>query len=160
MINFLRAWKFILGFLAIISASLVIWYLTMAYAPEARQAREARDYLEQLQAEYANDTYGGATPEETLELFISALEKGNIELASKYFVSEKQKEWEEELEKFQKNGLILELKQRLGVLEEKYPLVRGDSERFIFEAFDKNGELILQVDTARIPSGIWKIIEM
>src|SRR3989344_4272535 len=48
-------------------------------------------YYELLQKAYKNDTYGGNTPEETLELFRTALEKGDIELASKYFVIEKQK---------------------------------------------------------------------
>jgi hypothetical protein len=39
------------------------------------------------------DTHGGKTPQETLEMFIAAVEAGNYELASKYFVVEKQKKW-------------------------------------------------------------------
>ena len=39
---------------------------------------------------FANDTYGGATPEETFDLYLAALKKGDLELASKYFVFEKQ----------------------------------------------------------------------
>src|SRR3989344_7369230 len=88
MINFMRGWKFELGFLLIIGAALLVWAGTVYLSPEARKARDANDYLERLQAEYANDTYGGATPEETLALFIAALEKGDIELASKYFLPE------------------------------------------------------------------------
>jgi len=34
----------------------------------------------------SEDTYGGKTPEETLNLFIEALKKEDLELASKYFV--------------------------------------------------------------------------
>ena len=37
------------------------------------------------------DTFGGQTPQETLEMFIKAVEKGDYELASKYLVSEEQK---------------------------------------------------------------------
>ena len=37
-----------------------------------------------------NDTFGGKTPQETLDLFIKALEQENPELISKYFVYEKQ----------------------------------------------------------------------
>lgn len=44
----------------------------------------------ELEAAYKADTYGGATPEETLKLFIEALEKKDYELASKYFVVERQ----------------------------------------------------------------------
>jgi len=45
-----------------------------------------------LEAAYKADTYGGETPEETLRLFIDALEKKDYELASKYFVVEEQKQ--------------------------------------------------------------------
>jgi hypothetical protein len=46
-----------------------------------------------------NDTYGGKTPEETLDLYISALKAGDIELASKYseISVEKSKLQDEEL---------------------------------------------------------------
>src|SRR3990167_10004055 len=46
--------------------------------------------LEELRDKYMADTYGGSTPEETLQLFIDALKKGDTELASKYFVLDKQ----------------------------------------------------------------------
>ena len=32
------------------------------------------------------DTYGGKTPQETLDLFVAALEAEDVELASKYFM--------------------------------------------------------------------------
>src|SRR3990167_4021988 len=38
-------------------------------------------YVEAMTA----DTYGGKTPQETLDLFVDALKKGDVELASKYF---------------------------------------------------------------------------
>lgn len=44
----------------------------------------------QLEAQYKADIYGGDTPEETLKLFVGALEKKDFELASKYYVPEKQ----------------------------------------------------------------------
>ena len=48
-------------------------------------------------AKIAADTYGGKTPQETLGMFISAVEKGDYKLASKYFVVERQIEWEDNL---------------------------------------------------------------
>ncbi len=45
----------------------------------------------------AGDTVGGKTPRETLDMFISAVEAGDYELASKYFVVEKQGEWKKDL---------------------------------------------------------------
>lgn len=42
----------------------------------------------ELEAAYKNDPYGGATPEETLKLFVAALEKKDYTLAANYFVPE------------------------------------------------------------------------
>ncbi|QSH39082.1 hypothetical protein JXR01_02110 [Candidatus Kaiserbacteria bacterium] len=68
-------------------------------APYRAQDRELRDSLKALEKEgeritnlYKNDTYGGTTPEETLQLFITAMEEEDYELASKYFLPEQQEE--------------------------------------------------------------------
>ena len=53
-------------------------------SPEEKALKE----LEALEKAYQEDTYGGATPEETLQLFIDALKAGDIDLASKYFLPE------------------------------------------------------------------------
>jgi hypothetical protein len=52
-----------------------------------------------LSKPYREDVYGGKTPEETWALFLDALRKGDVELASKYFVPEKQIEWKEAIRK-------------------------------------------------------------
>ncbi|MEK7558458.1 MAG: hypothetical protein AAB507_01370, partial [Patescibacteria group bacterium] len=62
-----------------------------------KTASEFESYYKNLEELYKKDTYGGATPEETLALFIDALKKGDTELASKYFVPEKQKQEAEDL---------------------------------------------------------------
>lgn len=38
-----------------------------------------------LEQPYKEDTHGGKTPEETWDMFLDALKKGDIELASKYY---------------------------------------------------------------------------
>ncbi len=53
---------------------------------------------------YAQDKYGGDTPEETLRLFVEALKNKNIKLASKYFVIEKQSEMYKKLPQAFKSG--------------------------------------------------------
>jgi hypothetical protein len=60
--------------------------------------------LEALRAQYKNDTYGGATPEETLQMFIKAFKSGDIELASKYFIPEKQSEYLAKMKSWVKAG--------------------------------------------------------
>ncbi|MBI5732511.1 hypothetical protein HY967_00940 [Candidatus Jorgensenbacteria bacterium] len=49
-----------------------------------RAAQAMKDFEEAMR----NDTYGGKTPQETLNLFIEALKKDDIELASRYFILE------------------------------------------------------------------------
>jgi hypothetical protein len=61
------------------------------------QADKFTSEQDRLKALIEADTYGGKTPQETLEMFIKAVEAGDYELASKYFVVEKQGEWKENL---------------------------------------------------------------
>ncbi len=64
-------------------------------------------YGKGMKLAYEQDTYGGVTPEETLALFVDALEAGNIELAAKYYIPEKQGEAYAELLDGEKNGTLL-----------------------------------------------------
>ncbi len=54
----------------------------------------------------AADKIGGKTPQETLNMFIKAVEAGDYELASKYFVIERQKQWKEELIDIKNNNKL------------------------------------------------------
>lgn len=64
-----------------------------------RVKKQGEIYEKQVQEElnkYKNDFDGGKTPEETLELFITALRAGDIEKASKYYeisVQEEEKKY-------------------------------------------------------------------
>ncbi|MEK7480570.1 MAG: hypothetical protein AAB604_00520, partial [Patescibacteria group bacterium] len=87
-------------------------------------------YYEDLAQRYTEDTFGGATPEETLELFIAALEAGNIDLASKYFVAEKQEEWKKNLENIKANNVLENMISDLKRAEREKDLVEGESARF------------------------------
>ncbi len=70
------------------------FYIWDRYFSEMGQARrfaqEQVDTLEKAEAAYikamTEDTYGGKTPKETLDLFMAALEAGDVNLASKYFL--------------------------------------------------------------------------
>ncbi|KKU80149.1 MAG: hypothetical protein UY07_C0051G0005 [Parcubacteria group bacterium GW2011_GWA1_47_8] len=64
------------------------------YDRQAQRYEEAlQKHNDEMRARYTVDTDGGKTPEETIELFITALKAGDIEKASRYYVLEKQ--WEE-----------------------------------------------------------------
>ena len=51
---------------------------------------ELDEYYVKVDELKAQDTFGGETPEETLEMYIEALKVGDVELASKYFRLEDQ----------------------------------------------------------------------
>lgn len=97
---------------------------------------QTEKYYAELQEKYKNDTYGGSTPAETLKLFITALKAGNTELASKYFIVEKQEEASKQLFTGKQNNtlglLISDIERSLKNGKELYPGT------YIFETFDKN----------------------
>src|SRR3989338_3326619 len=101
-----KSWAMVPVLILVVLA--VVWLLP---GYKSWQIQRAYDKVEEP---YYTDTYGGATPEETYDLFIDALKDGDIELASKYFVIEKQDDWRETLNKFKDNDalgqFILELK--------------------------------------------------
>ena len=68
---------------AILYAGYLIGYWTKYYVYQ---------YKSNPERIYKQDTFGGKTPQETYEMFVSALKTRNIELASKYFVLSKQSE--------------------------------------------------------------------
>lgn len=67
---------------------------------------QVRRAYEKLIEPHYKDTYGGGTPEETYDMFIDALKKDDVELASKYFVIDSQKNWLEALNKYKTSGYL------------------------------------------------------
>ena len=64
------------------------------------------DLFERLEERQAQDDFGGATPQETFDAFVTALKAGDTELASRYFVFNKQEQMAEELAVGKENGSI------------------------------------------------------
>lgn len=98
--------KYIIGFILLLAIGYgaLQWVRDYQYKHSAEYA--ASRYYDELQQRYQNDTYGGSTPEETLSLFIDALKKGDVELASKYFEVKKQDEKLTDLKIGKENGSI------------------------------------------------------
>ena len=65
------------------------------------------------------DNDGGQTPAETLDMFIDALEKADLELASKYFITEKQQSWLKILREYAENDLLDQLIKEIESTREK-----------------------------------------
>lgn len=85
--------KFPLILIAIVIAVIAVYLLwANLLSPEAREQRDLEKKYDQFfqaisdgEEKQKQDIYGGKTPQETISLFIEALEKDDLELASKYF---------------------------------------------------------------------------
>src|SRR3989344_448968 len=102
-------WKGVIVLLII--AALVTWgLLNLSKIMNAVQGKyttwKTQRQIAALERPYKNDKIGGQTTEETFDMFIEALKKEDIELASKYFVLQKQDEWEKTLGEYKKNNLL------------------------------------------------------
>jgi hypothetical protein len=99
------------------------------------------------------DTYGGKTPQETLRLYIEAVEKGDYELASKYFIGDKQVEWQKRIKNLlavdKRDQFLDPLRQAL-VSDGVYSM---DKRKFFFNE-------PVSIDFQLYPNGIWKIVEI
>lgn len=151
------AFKFIAGFAALLILGLGVFYGIQYYQYRKNPELQAEKYMEDLKRQYAEDTYGGSTPEETLQLFIDALKKGDIELASKYFAIEEQGKWEEKLSNIKSRGQIDTMVSDLLRPKEKKEL--GDT-RAVFYIYNDQNQLAVAIDIGRGPNGRWKILDL
>lgn len=110
----MRRWWFWVGVVILIPFVWYVWgYASWWIAGADSRAENMQAYKgwlameaesAALEAQYRADTYGGTTPEETLRLFIEALEKKDYILASKYFLVEERASFLSEIRDSDKNG--------------------------------------------------------
>ena len=163
-------WKFALVFIFIIAVILLLYGFFVQYlSPYARETRRLQQgyekYLEWergFKKAMQEDTYGGKTPQETLNLFIEALRKGDIELASRYFMLDTDgsinEEWMNQLRQVQENK---QLSQIILWLESAKPdpatpIYDGDYGFIIYSPDNK--EIISEINMSfNRYSQVWKI---
>lgn len=143
-----------LKFGVIIFAAFVVVVLFLSNLYSYLEKKKQEKIIKEMQQPYLEDTYGGKTPEETLELFIQALKEGNIDLASKYFILEKQEEWRDLLNKIQTNNHLENMVNDLEKeKEEKY--INDNKIQFIIRT--ESGQLGAQINFVKYPANIWKV---
>ncbi|MDP3729329.1 MAG: hypothetical protein Q8R26_01045, partial [bacterium] len=106
------------------------------------------------------DTYGGKSPQETLDMFIAALEKGDIELASKYFLLDMNENYSRGkqmnyLENIKNKNLLISMIQDLKTAESHDSLYEGN-QQFIIYNKEKTDSLLINFRFNE-QSNIWKI---
>jgi len=154
-----KFWKFALWFVAIIVAAVVLLWALGEYQwsknIEAfeRWVESTERAAEEFEARKAADTYGGATPQETLRMYIEAVERGDYELASKYFVLDKQEEWNVQLENINQAGKLNQFLAPLKLVD--FSGGEYSSDKKSFSTYNPVG-----VDFSFYSSGVWKIVEI
>ncbi|MEK7067272.1 MAG: hypothetical protein AAB950_00520 [Patescibacteria group bacterium] len=147
--------KYIGGFVGIALVGAAILWGVSEYRYRKSPEYQAIKYFDDLKSKYENDTYGGATPEETLQLFIDALKKGDVELASKYFMIEDQEEQKKYLKEVKEEGLLESMiddlgKTKLSINEDKAFFTLVENKRAV-------AQLVMYKNSK---TGKWKISEL
>ena len=148
-----------------------VWYryFTDEGRQEAAMAESVGKYnsaIKTMEDALRADTYGGKTPQETLNMFVSALKAGNLDLASKYFYLDTnpdspdyltRKKWEEGLKKSGADGRVPIILKSLSTVK-----ITGQTEfGATFESFDARGDVSVLVELRLNKySGVWKIESM
>ena len=136
-----------------LGALFAIDYIRYQKSPEYQAQKEA----EQIKKEYAEDPYGGDTPEETLRLFISALKQGDANLAAKYFVLDKQEEWRADLSQIQEKGLLDEMVGDLGTAKQG---AGNSTTRMVYSLANEKNESAGILVMIKAPNNKWKIQDL
>ena len=99
--------------------------------------------------------FGGKTPEETLKLFIKALETNDLILAVKYFTPEIREVESEDLTKLYNFNLLSDLTKDLKNIKSGKIL---NKDHYRFEVFDEAGQTATEIELQKNKNGLWKII--
>ena len=99
-------------------------------------------------------SHGGKTPGEAIKFLISALEKGDLTLAAKYFVPEIREAESEDLNKLSSADLLADLISSLKNLNSGKLL---NSSHYRYEINDETGQPVAEVDLIKNETGLWKI---
>ncbi|MFH1048535.1 MAG: hypothetical protein V1732_02630 [Patescibacteria group bacterium] len=124
------------------------------YVSEMKYKAFLKDYLKP----YEEDFTGGDTPEETIDLFIEALKKGDYELASKYFIISKQ----EIVKNVLKEKDIFEIVKEIEYAKENWKKEDRPSEgiNFWYNTIKENVAMTNEINLFKNSNNKWKIESM
>lgn len=147
----------VLVVLVVGAAGFFIWDRYFTYDPAEVYENAKKQYVEAMTA----DTYGGKTPQETLDLFVAALKKEDVDLASKYFLLDEvlSKNYGiERLNDIKNRGLLFKM---IADIEQR---ARPDLKNIIgeddykFVLYSDNGKVGARINMQfNKYSGVWKI---
>jgi len=165
--------KFIIPLIIIFVLVIIFIVSWVTFLSPEKQSQLQYELYKQFENAYygalRNDTYGGQTPEETLQMFISALKQGDLDLAAKYFylnTNEKSEDYltgspaRQGLQRLQDEGRIPEVIELLEKAEPAKDQVSKieDHWDYYYEVLDENGKVIERIEFLYNEySGVWKL---
>ena len=151
--------KRLFGFVGFFLGIVVLVYgVSYGFAWYKDPVREALKNQEIVEEAWRNDTYGGKTPQETLDMFIAALKAGDVELASKYFALDdnlSRKEWEDLLARVKTQNKLMQMSDDLRSYDDSTVSINN---YHLFLYRNDDGTVGLQMTLVFNPvSKVWKI---
>jgi hypothetical protein len=149
----MKSWLGIFFVVLVVVGGFFVWDNFFAY--DAGDVE--REYVEAMK----RDVYGGATPQETLDLFVAALRAGDTGLASKYFMLDdglSRDTWLRTLEEIDGQGLLNEMAD--DIEGKTLPDLEGriDENDYKFGIYNDDGILGALIDMQYNKyTGVWKI---
>ncbi|MBI2591650.1 MAG: hypothetical protein HYW34_03170 [Candidatus Brennerbacteria bacterium] len=152
------------GFLFLLFAGAGIFWFSGGYAKwqasksAEQKVKQAEEVQARVEEAYRNDTYGGKTPQETLDMFVAALRAGDVDLASKYFALDDNLErgkWLSYLQEIKNKNLLIQMAEDFSRAE-FYKKIYEANQQFIIYNSDRTDSLIINFSLNPI-SKIWKI---
>lgn len=110
--------------------------------------------------EEINDKYeklGGKTPQETLKMLITALEKNDLTLATQYFIPENRETVSEDLSRLDNTNLLSDL---IGDLKNIKSGKLKNENYYYFEILDAINNGSSELEFVKNRKGFWKIISL
>jgi len=153
---FLFFWVLVLMIL-LVGGGYSVWNKYFSFNPTKVLEQAEQDYIAAMTA----DTYGGKTPQETLDMFVEALRTGDIELASKYFLLDEnlsREEWVARLVDIENDGFLAQMIQDITTRSQPDLDNRIDENDFKFVLYAEDGRVGARINMQfNQLSEVWKI---
>lgn len=133
-----------------------LWLFSGSEIKIKNQSPAASPKLQSNETDQFSDI-GGKTPQETIGLLASALEKNDLILAIKYFVPTNREVESEDLTKLYNTNLLNDLIKDLKNLKNGKTV---DSRHYLFEVPDEAGGTATEIELIKNEKGFWKIISL
>jgi hypothetical protein len=119
-----------------------------------------KNFNESVTEMFKGDTDGGATPEETFNLFVSALKNENIDLAVKYIVLdvERRQRYYDDFNKMKEEGKLREYAEKLPTWD-KWDQIKDNYNNWENRATIESSSYYSKSETINLPDGAGGYLE-